>query len=194
MSSGNTTVVVFRLVQEQREDWQSNNKNNYRPAGQVDNNVEDVLVSTEIKFTPDGEKSVGEGPSGTTVIMDPAGYNFISNNDMPGAGRASQAIYAWLGYPGFPDGVRKKVDAIGKAAYAQYDVPIPQDTANTKPVDTAANVKTIERHVIHTVGGDYSGKTGYPDDLTFPNDCDNIKPLEEAYKNSLFEFGGKIRV
>ena len=104
--------------------------------------------------------------------MDPAGYDFIKANFMQGAGAASQAIYEWVGYPGFEAGVQKKINEIGKAAYAVYG--------------------SGKKHVIHTVGPDYRGGTGYPGDIVEYGDCDNIAPLINAYKNSLLEFGGKI--
>ena len=57
----------------------------------------------------------------TTVLLDPAGMYFITNNTTKGARQASASIYTKFGIAQFPQHVRNKIKNELEACYYNYD-------------------------------------------------------------------------
>jgi hypothetical protein len=81
------------------------------------------------------------GESADTVIVDPAGMNFITKGATDGAQNASGAIYEFLGIKTFPTKVTRNITKEGDARRFEYEVP---------------GKKGEKRHVVHVVGPDFT--------------------------------------
>lgn len=97
-----------------------------------------------------------------SVIVDPAGMDFIKGKSTSGAGGASGAIYTQIGLTTFPTAVTNGITKPGDAVWYRY---------------TNSRLKKKEREVIHVVGPDFRrGRT---------TQTAAVKQLSKAYHSVL---------
>lgn len=113
--------------------------------------------------------NITEKPDENTAFVDPAGLPFITKLGPKDAGRASAAIYKYIGIEtddAFPIEVKKDIKQTTDAKYHKY-LGYPGYPGN--------------KHVIHAVGPDFRSKTKW-------NMDEPVEKLATTYENILIQF------